>query len=149
MKIRQPLVLSILVYEVLRNIVLLLLTASLEAIDFISPALMGYLLAPQVIFMFMALFIWIDEPRYRSYIPLYVTGKILELWAGLLWIYSSFETILRAMVMYTGSGRESLMIAFAVLIPLNIGTIIVMGRRMPRRTQRHTPLSMKKPAEDN
>ncbi len=137
MKIHRPLGLSLLVYEVARMVILLVFSISLDPSGFVGPALIGYLLAPQILFALIALFVWIDETRYRDYVPLYVAGKTLLVWAGLLWLLSSFKTIVKAFVMYTGTAGEPLMLAMAVLIPFEIATIIRMV------------LYKKRPAEDH
>ncbi|MCA1949785.1 MAG: phosphoethanolamine transferase CptA [Treponema sp.] len=137
MKIHRPLGLSVLVYEVVRMVILLVLSVSLEPSGFVGPALIGYLLAPQILFALIALFVWIDETRYRDYVSLYVAGKTLLVWAGLLWLFSSFKTIVKALMMYTGTAGEPFMIAVLVLIPFEIATIIRMV------------LYMKRPAEDH
>ncbi|WP_304223641.1 hypothetical protein [Gracilinema caldarium] len=137
MKIHRPLGLSVLVYEVARMVILLVLSVSLEPSGFVGPALIGYLLAPQILFALIALFVWIDETRYRDYVSLYVAGKTLLVWAGLLWLFTSFKTIVKALMMYTGTAGEPFMIAILVLIPFEIATIIRMV------------LYMKRPAEDH
>lgn len=135
MKLRQSLSFSVFVYEIVRLVILLVLATSLQTISLLSPSLMAYLLAPQLLFAFMALFIWIDEPKYRPYLPLYVTGKIVTLWAGLLWVVASFQSIVKAVVLYTGNAGEPLILAFTVLIPLEIVTIISMGFKLKRSAE--------------
>lgn len=135
MKLRQSLSFSVFVYEIVRLVILLVVAASLQTISFLSPSLMAYMLAPQLLFAFMALFIWIDEPKYRPYLPLYVTGKIVTLWAGLLWVFSSFPSVVKAVVLYTGNAGEPLILAFTVLIPLEIVTIISMGFKLKRSAE--------------
>uniref|UniRef100_A0A7C3I8Q8 Uncharacterized protein n=1 Tax=Gracilinema caldarium TaxID=215591 RepID=A0A7C3I8Q8_9SPIR len=135
MKLHQPLSLSVFIYEVVRVVILLVMAASLQTLSLLSPTLMAYLLAPQLLFVFMALFIWIDELKYRSYLSLYVNGKIVSLWAGLLWVFTSFQSIVKAVVMYTGTAAETMMLLFAVLIPLEIVTIISMGLKLKRSAE--------------
>jgi len=135
MKLHQPLSLAVLVYEVVRVITLLVMAASLQTISLFSPTLIAYLLAPQLLFIFMALFIWIDEFKYRNFLPLYVSGKIICLWAALLWGFTSFQSLVKVIVMYTGAAADNLMIAFAVLIPLEIVTIISMGLKMKQSAE--------------
>ncbi|HON13173.1 MAG TPA: hypothetical protein PLB48_03520 [Treponema sp.] len=135
MKLHRPLSLSIFLYEVVRMVTLLVLSASVRSASFVSPALMAYLLAPQILYVFMALFLWIDESKYHSYLPLYVWGKSISLWAALLWVFTSFQSLVKTIVMYTGSAADSLMIAFAILIPLEIVTIITMGIKLKRSAE--------------
>lgn len=137
MKLHRPLSFSVLVYDMLRIIILMIITAQPRASSLISPTLMSYLLAPQILFTFMALFIWIDDRKYRNYIPLYTVGKVLGLWAALLWIFSSFQSVLRVILMYTGSAGEPLMLVMAVLIPFDCITVVIMAKYL------------KKPVEDN
>jgi hypothetical protein len=135
MKLHQPLNLSVLLYEVLRVIALLIIGSSVHTESLLSPVFIAFLLAPQVLFVFMALFIWMDEQKYHMYLPLYIAGKVITLWAGLLWVVVSFLTILKSLVMYTGNPTETLMLAFTVLIPFEIVTIIGMSLKLKKSAE--------------
>lgn len=47
------------------------------------------LISPSAIFPLMALFIWIDNSRYRAYMPLFAAGKCVGIFSLLVWIIFS------------------------------------------------------------
>ena len=45
--------------------------------------------APGALFPLMALFIWMDVSRYRTYLPLYMAGKCISLFSLVVWAFIS------------------------------------------------------------
>ncbi|MDR2053905.1 MAG: hypothetical protein LBP80_10880 [Treponema sp.] len=115
----RPLRGGIFVYDVLRLIVMLE-TAVLFALPANSPEgavfpLLAYM-APNALFPMMALLFWLRPGEYRSYIFLYIAGKIVGIMANLGWLaFSVRNTALDMMTQGDFSSRLFLGLAFAMI----------------------------------
>ena len=52
--------------------------------------------APTVLFPLMALFLWLDTPRYRVYLPLFAAGKCIGVFSLLGWFIISRQLTIPA-----------------------------------------------------
>jgi hypothetical protein len=55
--------------------------------------------ASAALFPLMALFIWLDTPRFKAYLPLYTAGKCISIFLLLVW-----SIFFRQVTMITGVG---------------------------------------------
>ena len=105
MGIVRPLKFGLFIYECLKIFLLTAAFASLQAAD---PAIFPWLLfaVSGVLYPLMALFLWLDIDRYRSYLPLFAAGKIIGIIVLLGWfIVSPRYTIIEV---FSGSGSIEL-----------------------------------------
>jgi hypothetical protein len=75
---------GLLVYEFVRIFLTVYVIASLLPGKSTVPFLM--LTAPFALFPLMALFIWLDTEKYKTYIPLYLAGKCINVFILLGWL---------------------------------------------------------------
>jgi hypothetical protein len=59
------------------------------------------LVTPGALFFLIALFLLLDEPRFRVYGPLYLVGKGLGVMTALLWIFFTDNYIIRELIVGT------------------------------------------------
>jgi hypothetical protein len=95
MGICRPLGAGLFFYECLRLLLLVffLLAASPEgSVNGFYPVYMS----SNALFPLMALFIWLKPEEYKSYVTLYIAGKIIALISFYAWEIFSFREFLRA-----------------------------------------------------
>ena len=95
MDVCRPLAAGLFLYECLRLLLLVffLLTASPEgSVNGIYPVYMS----SNALFPLMALFIWLKPEEYKSYVTLYIAGKIIALVSFYAWEIFSFREFLKA-----------------------------------------------------
>ena len=85
------------IYECIRFLVLIIILIMQVNNPWISPwvSTMMIFTAPAVLFPLMALFIWLDIEKYRTYLPLFTAGKFVGLFILTGWsIISQQVTII-------------------------------------------------------
>lgn len=93
-------------YECVRTILLAFtLVFLLRAMENPNIILWAALAAPTALFPLMALFIWLDIDRYNSFLPLYMAGKCIGIFAFLGWsiIYGRFTIITTGLIFESGN----------------------------------------------
>ena len=85
-------------YECIRIIIVIILMLVLENRPQLSITLA--FTAPGVLFPLMALFIWIDTMRCKSYLPLFIAGKCVYIFILLIWFILS-----KQVTMFAGGGN--------------------------------------------
>jgi hypothetical protein len=79
--------------------------------------------SPNVFFVLISLFLWVDPERHVSYVPLYTAGKLVFACAALLWLIFSVEDVLGGMSLGASGAAGS--IALSVLfIPADLVSIV-------------------------
>jgi hypothetical protein len=87
-----------------------------EAKEMLAFPLLVYI-APNALFPLMALFLLLKPEEYRSYIVLYMAGKVLAAAAGVGWVIFSFSDIWPAL----GSFLDGRAVRILNISPLLIG----------------------------
>ena len=80
---------AVFLYECIRILFLTALTVSqFNELAAGTPANLPALLyaAPGALFPLMALFIWLDTVRYRTYLPLFIAGKCIIIFTLAVWL---------------------------------------------------------------
>ena len=93
MKIIQLVKSGLFLYEFIRFLVYIFLLILHRDEPYILFKLV--LVSPAVLFVLMALFIWLDSHRYRAYLPLFIAGKCFSIFILLGWsIFSEQVTMI-------------------------------------------------------
>jgi len=115
MKLIRILKLLLFIYEVIR-IVLIAILLILQANDS-SQQMMMIFAVQGVLFPIMALFLCINTVRYREYIPLYIAGKAIGVFAILCWLlFTRQGTMLGGFVSDIILGSFDLLAIAAILV---------------------------------
>jgi hypothetical protein len=96
MNIYRPLRFCLLFYEFVRLLTLLWVVGGVAPQEDLFPWLVYG--TANALFLFMALFLLLDMPWYRSYIPLYMAGKMLAAFSTLGWVFVSRVQLTLAIV---------------------------------------------------
>lgn len=122
----KPLRFTILMYELLRLAAFFAVYfSSVQQIDNSTIIPLAPLMSPNVLFVLMALFLFLDVEKYGSFLPLYAASKLLFSVTLLVWLISSFHVIINAFFM-DSSGIISSVGLSVLTIPADFLSVLMV-----------------------